>query len=105
MRRKRLTINEWKAFDREVEPKRTSILRRTGPCCILLSMSSVVTQHPEILGGEPVFTGTRVPAKSLFDHLEAGDSIEQFLEGFPSVKREQVIALLEEAREHALSAS
>jgi len=60
---------------------------------------------PEILGGEPVFTGTRVPVKSLFDHLEAGDSIEQFLEGFPSVKREQVIALLEEAREHALSAS
>ncbi len=68
-------------------------------------MSSVVSQHPEILGGELVFTGTRVPVKSLFDHLEAGDSIEQFLEGFPSVKREQVIALLEEAREHALSAS
>jgi 4-hydroxy-tetrahydrodipicolinate synthase len=60
---------------------------------------------PEILGGEPVFTGTRVPVKSLFDHLEAGDSIEDFLEGFPSVKREQVIALLEEAREHALSTS
>src|SRR6266550_2930723 len=86
-------------------PRRTSILRRIGPCCILLSMSSVVTQDPEILGGEPVFTGTRVPVKSLFDHLEAGDSIEQFLEGFPSVKREQVIVLLEEAREHALSAS
>ena len=68
------------------------------------SVSSVVSQDPEILG-EPVFTGTRVPVKSLFDHLEAGDSIEQFLEGFPSVKREQVIALLEEAREHALSAS
>ncbi len=68
-------------------------------------MSSVVTQHPDILGGEPVFAGTRVPAKSLFDHLEAGDSIEPFLEGFPSVKREQVIALLEEAREHALAAS
>jgi uncharacterized protein (DUF433 family) len=61
-------------------------------------MSSVVTQNPEVLGGEPVFAGTRVPAKSLFDHLEAGDSIEQFLEGFPSVKREQVIALLEESR-------
>ena len=59
-------------------------------------MSSVVTQDPEILGGEPVFAGTRVPAMSLFDHLEAGDSIEQFLEGFPSVKRDQVIALLEE---------
>lgn len=69
-----------------------------------VSVSRVVSQNPEILGGEPVFTGSRVPVKSLFDHLEAGDSIEQFLEGFPSVKREQVIALLEEAREHALTA-
>ena len=68
-------------------------------------MSKVVSQNPDILGGEPVFVGTRVPVKSLFDHLEAGDSIEEFLEGFPSVKREQVIALLEEAREHALAAS
>ena len=42
-----------------------------------------------------MFRGTRVPVKSLFDHLEAGDSIDDFLEGFPSVKREQVIALLE----------
>ena len=67
-------------------------------------MSSVVSQEPQILGGEPVFAGTRVPVKSLFDHLEAGDSIEEFLEGFPSVKREQIIALLEEAREHAVSA-
>ena len=67
-------------------------------------MSSVVTQHPDILGGEPVFAGTRVPAKSLFDHLEAGDSIEQFLEGFPSVKREQVIALLEDSKAHVLAA-
>jgi uncharacterized protein (DUF433 family) len=68
-------------------------------------VSSVISQDPNVLGGEPVFTGTRVSVKSLFDHLEAGDSIEQFFEGFPSVKREQVIALLEEAREHALSAS
>jgi uncharacterized protein (DUF433 family) len=52
-----------------------------------------------------VFKGTRVPVQSLFDHLKAGDSIEVFLDGFPSVKREQVIALLEEAREHALAAS
>ena len=71
---------------------------------IVSLMSSVVTQNPEVLGGEPVFAGTRVPAKSLFDHLEAGDSIEQFLEGFPSVKREQVIALLEESRAHVLAA-
>jgi uncharacterized protein (DUF433 family) len=68
-------------------------------------VSKVVSQNPDILGDEPVFVGTRVPVKSLFDHLEAGDSIEEFLEGFPSVKREQVIALLEEAREHALAAS
>jgi uncharacterized protein (DUF433 family) len=74
-------------------------------CGILVRMSNVVSQDPEILGGEPVFAGTRVPLKSLFDHLEAGDSIEEFLEGFPSVKREQVIALLEEAREHAISGS
>ena len=66
-------------------------------------MNGVVTQNPEVLGGEPVFAGTRVPAKSLFDHLEAGDSIEQFLEGFPSVKREQVIALLEESKAHVLA--
>ena len=67
-------------------------------------MSSVVSQDPEILGGEPVFAGTRVPAKSLFDHLEAGDLIEDFLEGFPSVKREQVIALLEDSKAHVLAA-
>jgi uncharacterized protein (DUF433 family) len=84
---------------------RTWILRPRRSCGILIVVNSVVSQDPEILGGEPVFTGTRVPVKSLFDHLKAGDSIEQFLDGFPSVKREQVIALLEEAREHALSAS
>jgi uncharacterized protein (DUF433 family) len=67
-------------------------------------MSNVVSQNPEVLGGDPVFAGTRVPVKSFFDHLEAGDSIDDFLEGFPSVRREQVIALLEEAREHAVAA-
>ena len=50
---------------------------------------------PEILGGTPVFKGTRVPVQSLFDHLKGGDSIEVFLDGFPSVKREQVLAVLE----------
>ena len=68
-------------------------------------MSNVVVQDAEILGGEPVFKGTRVPVKSLFDHLEAGDSIEVFLDGFPSVKREQVVALLEESKAHALAPS
>jgi uncharacterized protein (DUF433 family) len=68
-------------------------------------MSKVIVQDPQILGGEPVFKGTRVPVKSLFDHLEAGDSIEDFIDGFPSVKREQVIALLEESKVHALALS
>jgi uncharacterized protein (DUF433 family) len=54
-------------------------------------MEKVVTRNPEILGGEPVFAGTRAPVKSLFDHLEAGDSIADFLEGFPIVTREQVL--------------
>ena len=58
---------------------------------------SVIHSDPEILGGTPVFVGTRVSVQSLFDHLEAGDSIDDFLEGFPSVRREQVIALLEQA--------
>ncbi len=53
----------------------------------------------------PVFKGTRVPVQSLFDHLEAGDAIGDFLEGFPSVRREQVIAILEESRQQILSAA
>jgi len=66
-------------------------------------VSKVVSQNPNILGGEAVFAGTRVPVKSLFDHLEAGDSIDDFLDGFPSVKREQVITLLEESKAHVLA--
>ena len=62
------------------------------------------SQDPDVLGDELVFAGTRVPVKSLFDHLEGGDSIEDFLEGFPSVRREQVMAVLEMSREHALAA-
>jgi uncharacterized protein (DUF433 family) len=66
-------------------------------------MSKVIVQDPEILGGEPVFKGTRVPMKSLFDHLEAGESVQDFLEGFPTVTLEQVVTLLEESKAHALA--
>ena len=55
----------------------------------------VMNQDPEIHGGIPVFTGTRVPIKALIDHLKAGESLDYFLEGFPSVSREQAIAFLE----------
>lgn len=59
----------------------------------------VVHRDPEILGGTPVFVGTRVPIKILFDYLEAGDSLEVFLDEFPSVTRAQAVAALELARE------
>jgi len=58
-----------------------------------------VHSDPEILGGTPVFVGTRVPVKNLFEYLEAGDSLDEFLRSFPSVTREQAIAALELARE------
>ncbi len=57
---------------------------------------SAWTRDKEVLGGELVFAGTRVPLRSLFDHLEAGDSLDEFLEGFPGVSREQAISALEE---------
>ncbi|MBI2292840.1 MAG: DUF433 domain-containing protein, partial [Betaproteobacteria bacterium] len=59
----------------------------------------VVHRDPEILGGTLVFVGTRVPVKILFDYLEAGDSLDVFLDEFPSVTRAQAIAALELARE------
>ena len=58
----------------------------------------LITVDSEIHSGTPVFTGTRVPIKTLFDHLEAGDSLEVFLDDFPSVSRELAVAVLEEAR-------
>ena len=61
--------------------------------------SMIVHSDPDILGGTPVFVGTRVPVKSLYDYLEAGDSLDEFLDSFPSVSREQAIAALELARE------
>ena len=60
-----------------------------------MTTEQVITQDPDIHGGIPVFTGTRVPVKSLIDHLKAGDSLDHFLEGFPSVSREQAVAFLE----------
>jgi uncharacterized protein (DUF433 family) len=58
----------------------------------------LISLDPEILSGTPVFAGTRVPVKTLFDHLEAGDPIEVFLDDFPSVSRELAVAVLQEAR-------
>jgi len=59
-------------------------------------MSSVISVSPDILGGTPVFAGTRVPVQTLLDYLKGGENIDDFLEGFPSVRREQVLAVLDE---------
>lgn len=59
------------------------------------TVTSVVHSDPEIMSGEPVFVGTRVPLKNLIDYLAAGDSLEKFLDSFPSVTREQATAALE----------
>ena len=63
------------------------------------SPATVVHSDPEILGGVPVFVGTRVPFRNLIDYLEGGYSLEEFLDAFPSVSRDQVIAALEAAHE------
>ena len=68
-----------------------------------MKCKGVIHSDPEILGATPVFVGTRVPVQSLFDHLEAGDSIDDFLEGLPSVRRKQVISVLEEFRKELLT--
>jgi uncharacterized protein (DUF433 family) len=68
-----------------------------------MNNSTVVHSHPEIVSGEPVFIGTRVPVRNLLDWLEGGYSLDEFLDNFPSVQREQAITFLEEAAEALLS--
>jgi uncharacterized protein (DUF433 family) len=74
----------------------------------MLAAKSVIHSDPEILGGTPVFVGTRVPIRNLLDYLGAGDSLGEFLQDFPSVTREQAVAALELAKQmlvaHANSA-
>jgi uncharacterized protein (DUF433 family) len=65
----------------------------------------IISRSPEIMGGSAVFHGTRVPVQTLLDYLEAGESIDDFLGGFPSVTREQVIAFLEEAKARMVEAA
>ena len=64
-----------------------------------MQTQELIVTSPEILGGTPVFRGTRVPVKTLTDYLQAGDTLNEFLDDFPSVSREQAIAFLERARE------
>ena len=68
-------------------------------------MKPLIVCSPDIMGGTPVFAGTRVPVQTLLDYLEGGETIDDFLEGFPTVSREQVIAFLEEARDRMVAAA
>lgn len=65
----------------------------------------VISCSPDVMGGTPVFAGTRVPVQTLLDYLEAADSIDEFLAGFPSVSREQVIQFLEQAKDRLVAAA
>ena len=68
-----------------------------------MNVQELITIDKDILGGQPVFKDTRVPVESLFDHLEAGVSVDEFLEDFPTVSKEQVIALLDVANKFLTS--
>jgi uncharacterized protein (DUF433 family) len=68
-----------------------------------MSIEEVIVSDPEVQGGAVVFAGTRVPLKNLIDYLEAGDSLEVFLEHFPSVRRDQAVAALELAQQALVS--
>lgn len=70
-----------------------------------MAADPVVHSDPEILGGTPVFVGTRVPVRALIDYLEGGHSLGEFLEDFPTVKREQAIAVLEQAKQLLVSSA
>jgi len=65
--------------------------------------NNLITISPKVMGGTPVFAGTRVPVQTLFEYLEAGDTIDDFLDGFPTVTREQVVAVLETAKVKVLT--
>jgi uncharacterized protein (DUF433 family) len=69
----------------------------------MIEKAPIISTSPDIMGGTPVFAGTRVPVQTLLDYLKAGESIDDFLDGFPTVTKDQVIALLEEAGKQLVS--
>ena len=69
----------------------------------MMQTQELIASSPDILGGTPVFFGTRVPVKNLTDYIEAGDTLDDFLEDFPSVSREQAVEFVEQAKEALLA--
>ena len=78
-------------------------VRRKVTETIMPDLKTIIHSDPEIHSGDPVFIGTRVPVRTLLDYIEGGDSLDVFLENFPSVTREQAVAFLEEAGRAALA--
>jgi len=91
-------------FARKVELHSATVSKTLKESRAIYSVnpSRIVTSDADIMGGTPVFTGTRVPFKTLLDYLEAGDSLDEFLDHFPSVSRAQAIAALELGKEMLL---
>lgn len=71
----------------------------------MIARGEVIHCDPEIMSGTPVFIGTRVPAQSLFDYLEGGETLDEFLHQFPSVRRDQAVAAIEQARDSVLASA
>ena len=100
----------WKTWRQWSEQRQYSVLPWMLGVCYVLAMKlaeleGIVHSDPEIMGGTPVFVGTRVPLQNLIDCLEGGESIEDFLDAFPTVKREQVIAVIEAGKHKILELS
>jgi uncharacterized protein (DUF433 family) len=68
----------------------------------MLMNKQIISSSPDVMGGTPVFAGTRVPVQTFIDYIKGGESIDDFLDGFPTVARQQVIAFLEEAKEQMI---
>lgn len=81
----------------------STVSRIVGTLSDNRSMQEPITRDPEVMHGTPVFRGTRVPVKTMFEYLENGDSLDDFLEGFPTVSRELAVQVLEESKELRLA--
>ncbi len=96
----------YEGFDGQTyaEERPGSMLRcRSCGICDNGNMQEVITRDPEVMHGTPVFRGTRVPVQTLFDYIENGDSLDEFLEGFPTISRELAVQVLEECKELRLA--
>jgi len=71
----------------------------------LIMTKPLITCSPDVMGGTPVFAGTRVPVQTFLDYLQGGETIDEFLAGFPTVSREQVLAFLKEAKDRMVAAT